>query len=112
MPPQQNISYAPHAPERQVRGKVVAGSDNSVYEIAPLSVVILNRGARDGLEVGHILGLYRSEGAVAVGDRMVALPEQQYGLILVYRVFNKLSYGFILSAKRQVNVNDVVKNPS
>ena len=112
MPPQQNISYAPHAPERQVRGKVIAGSDNSVYEIAPLSVVILNRGARDGLEVGHILGLYRSEGAVALGDRMVALPEQQYGLILVYRVFNKLSYGFVMSAKRQVNVNDVVKNPS
>jgi len=111
MPQQQAISYAPHAPQRQVRGKVIAGSDNSVYEIAPLSVVLLNRGIRDGIEVGHILGLYRSEGSVALGERMVPLPEQQYGLILVFRVFNKMSYGFVMSAKRQVNVNDIVRNP-
>jgi hypothetical protein len=111
MPPQQSMAYAPHAPEKQVRGKVVAGSDNSVYEIAPLSVVILNRGARDGIEVGHVLGLFRSEGTVTLGDRNVPLPEQQYGVLLVFRVFNKLSYGFVMNAKRQVNVNDIVKNP-
>ncbi len=111
MPPQQSMPYAPHAPERQVRGKVIAGSDNSVYEIAPLSVVILNRGEREGVEVGHVLGLYRSEGTVALGDRTVPLPEQKYGLVLVFRVFNKLSYGFVMSAKRQVNVGDIVKNP-
>jgi hypothetical protein len=111
MPPQRNLAYAPHAPERQVRGKVVAGSDNSVYEIAPLSVVILNRGAREGIEVGHVLGLFRSEGSVPLGDRRVPLPEQQYGLVLVFRVFNKLSYGFVMNSKRQVNVNDIVKNP-
>jgi len=111
MPPQQSQAYAPHAPERQVRGKVVAGTDNSVYEIAPLSVVILNRGAREGLEVGHVLGLFRSEGTVALGDRSVPLPEQKYGLVLVFRVFNRLSYGFVMNAKRQVNVGDIVRNP-
>jgi len=111
MPPEQSMAYAPHAPEKQVRGKVVAGSDNSVFEIAPLSVVIVNRGARDGIEVGHVLGLYRSEGMVTLGDRKVPLPEQQYGVLLVFRVFNKLAYGFVMNAKRQVNVNDIVKNP-
>ena len=111
MPPQQSQPYAPHAPERQVRGKVMAGSDNSVSEIAPLSVVILNRGMRDGLEVGHVLGLFRSEGTVALSDRTVPLPEQRYGLVLLFRVFNKLSYGFVMNAKRQVNVGDIVKNP-
>ncbi len=111
MPQQQSVAYAPHAPERQIRGKVVAGSDNSVYEIAPLSVVILNRGTRDGVEVGHVLGLFRSEGTVALGDRTVPLPEQRYGVMLVFRVFNKLSYAFVMNAKRQVNVNDIFKNP-
>ena len=111
MPQQQSLPYAPHAPERQMRGKVVAGTDNSVYEIGPLSVVILNRGTRDGVEVGHVLGLFRSEGTVALGDRTVPLPEQQYGVVLVFRVFNKLSYAFVMNAKRQVNVNDIFKNP-
>lgn len=108
---EQISNYAPHAPEKQIRAKVVAGSDNSVSEIAPLSVVVLNRGARDGLEIGHVLGVYRSEGTVSLGDRKVQLPEQQYGLVMVFRVFNKLSYAFVMNSKRQVNVRDIVKNP-
>ena len=58
-----------------------------------------------------MLGLFRSEGSVTLGDRSVPLPEQKYGLMLVFRVFDKLSYGFVMNAKRQVNVGDIVKNP-
>ena len=58
------------------------------------SVVILNRGVRDGLEVGHVLGLYRSEGSIPLGDeKLIALPEQRYGLVLVFRTFEKMAYG-------------------
>jgi len=41
----------------------------------------------------------------------VPLPEQRYGVMLVFRVFNKMSYAFVMNAKRQVNVNDIFKNP-
>jgi len=111
IPPTQSAPYIPRAPEKNVRGKVIAGAENAVSEMAPLSVVILNRGSREGLEVGHVLGLYRSEGNVKLGDRVVALPEREYGWLLVFRVFNKMSYGLVMTATRQVNVNDIVKNP-
>ena len=111
IPALQSMPYVPRAPEKKVRGKVIAGTSTAVAEIGPLSVVIMNRGARDGLESGHVLGLYRSEGSVGVGDRMVPLPEQQFGLVLVFRVFNKMSYGLVMMAERPVNIEDTVKNP-
>lgn len=111
LPPVQYTAYVPRAPDQKVRGKVIAGSSTAVAEIAPYSIVILNRGARDGLETGHVLGLFRSEGKVAIGDRMVPLPEQGYGMVLVFRVFDKMSYGMVMTASHPVHIEDVVKNP-
>jgi hypothetical protein len=74
--------------------------------------VILNRGSRNGLEPGHVLGLYRSERPVPVTqERQIRLPEQRYGLLLVFRVFDRISYGLVLTAQRPVNVLDTVRNP-
>lgn len=111
IPALQSLPYVPRAPEKKVRGKVIAGTNTAVAEIGPLSVVVMNRGARDGLESGHVLGLFRSEGTVALGDQMVPLPEQRYGLVLVFRVFNKMSYGLVMTAKRPVHIQDIIRNP-
>jgi len=111
-PPLQSTPYIPRAPERSVRGRVIAGADNTVFEMGTYSVLIMNRGARDGLEVGHVLGLYRSEGSIPLGDnKSLPLPEQRYGLVLVFRVFNKMSYGLVMASRRPVNVFDTVRNP-
>jgi hypothetical protein len=111
-PPLQSTPYIPRAPERSVRGRVIAGADNTVFEMGTYSVLIMNRGARDGLEVGHVLGLYRSEGSIPMGDnKSMPLPEQRYGLVLVFRVFNKMSYGLVMASRRPVNVLDTVRNP-
>jgi nucleoid-associated protein YgaU len=105
-------SFMPRAPERQIQGKVIAGTDGTVSEIGPLSVVILNRGLRNGLEPGHVLGLYHSEDPVPVTqDRRIMLPEQRYGLLMVFRVFDRIAYGLVLTAQRPVNILDVVRNP-
>jgi hypothetical protein len=111
-PPVFTVPYVPHAPEQKVRGRIIAGSDNAVEEMGTYSVIIMNRGARNGLEVGHVLGLYRSEGSIPMGNNKVqALPEQQYGLVLVFRVFDKMSYGVVMSSRRPVHVMDTVANP-
>ncbi|HZP88133.1 MAG TPA: LysM peptidoglycan-binding domain-containing protein [Burkholderiales bacterium] len=111
-PPLLNAPYVPRAPDRKVHGRVIAGSDNAVVEMGTYSVIIANKGARDGLEVGHVLGLYRSEGTVPLGNnRVEALPEQRYGLMLVFRVFEKMSYGLVVSSRRPVHVLDTVANP-
>lgn len=111
-PPLQSAPYVPHAPSRPVEGRVIAGSDGTVSEMGTYSVVILNRGARDGLEVGHVLGLYRSEGTIAVSaTESLPLPEQRYGLVMVFRVFERMAYGLVMISNRPVNVLDTFRNP-
>lgn len=111
-PPLQSAPYIPRAPAKPVNGLVIAGSDDTVSEMGTYSVVIINRGARDGLETGHVLGLYHSEGVIPTGDaRGLQLPDQQYGLILVFRVFDKMSYGLVMVARRPVHVLDSVRHP-
>ena len=111
-PPLQSTPYVPHAPSRPVEGRVIAGSDDTVSEMGTYSVVILNRGARDGLEIGNVLGLYRSEGKIALSaTETLALPEQRYGLLMVFRVFERMSYGLVMTSNRPVNVLDTFRNP-
>jgi hypothetical protein len=111
-PPVQSAPYVPHAPSRPIVGRVIAGSDGTVSEMGTYSVVILNRGARDGLEVGNVLGLYRSEGKLPVSaTRFLQLPEQRYGLLMVFRVFERMSYGLVMTSSRPVNVLDTFRNP-
>ncbi len=111
--PTSAIPFVPRAPSKPIKGKVVAGSDGAVAEIPSLSVVVLNRGGRDGLEVGHVLGLFHSEGVVRAANsgRTLRLPEERYGVAMVFRVFPRMSYALILGTTRPVHVNDIVHNP-
>lgn len=39
------------------------------------------------------------------------LPAERYGLLMVFRVFERASYAMIMNADRQVNVLDIATNP-
>ena len=108
------LPYAPRAPSKKIRGKVIAGASDTLSEFGPLAMVILNRGARDGLETGQVLGVFRNLGKVApglVGGESLPMPLQEYGLLMVYRVFNKVSFALVMNATEPVNVRDIVANP-
>ncbi|MBM3394045.1 MAG: LysM peptidoglycan-binding domain-containing protein [Betaproteobacteria bacterium] len=111
--PTSAVPFVPRSPNKAVRGKVVAGSDSSVGEIPPLSAIVINRGGRDGAEVGHVLGLFRTEGLVRAGStgRLIALPEQRYGVAMIFRVFPRMSYALVLSASSPVHIDDIAQNP-
>ena len=40
-----------------------------------------------------------------------ALPDERYGLLMVFRVFDRASYALIMNADRQVHVLDIATNP-
>ena len=42
---------------------------------------------------------------------VVTLPAERYGLLLVFRVFDRASYALVMNASRPVNVLDIVTNP-
>lgn len=117
-------NYAPHAPKAQVMGRVISiyGGVGTVGEGSRNSVVALNRGRADGLEVGHVLALLRlgsvigqkrdlSGHAVVNEYAGMKVPDERYGLVFVFRVFDRVSYALVMNVSRPVNALDVVQTP-
>jgi hypothetical protein len=113
-------NYAPHAPTKQVRGRVMSlyGGVNRVGEAGRHSIVTINRGRSDGLEAGHVLALLSSNQTArdvtkkrSDPDAMIKLPEERYGLVFIFRVFERVSYALVMDAKLPVTLADVVQTP-
>ena len=146
------FSYVPRAPWRPVRGRVMSTYGN-LGETGPQGIVALSKGSQDGLEVGHVLAIYRSQSTLAFGPRMAPLygtqgltmnesprayysedlptrdaplyqrgrriteadaaklPDERFGLVMIFRTFDRAAFGLVMQATRPVAVNDVVTNP-
>lgn len=105
-------NYAPHAPEKAVKGRVMSAY-GGVAEMGQNSILTINRGKRDGLEPGHVLAISRAGDAAYIsrkesGER---LPDERYGLAFVFRTFDRVSYALVMQSTRQVNILDTVQNP-
>ncbi|MGB7534814.1 MAG: LysM domain-containing protein [Azonexus sp.] len=114
-PPVNIISYVPHRPDNQVAARVMT-IYGGVSEGGRASIVSLNRGKNDGLEVGHVLALFRNRIASAIDqDTMrrvdTPIPEERYALVFVFRVFNGVSYALVLESSKPVTVGDYARNP-
>ena len=51
-------NYVPHAPDKPIRGTIMTVQEG-VSEFGQFQIITINRGARDGVEVGHVLASYR-----------------------------------------------------
>jgi hypothetical protein len=104
------LNYAPHAPETFVRARVISAY-GGVEETGRNSIIALSRGSRDGVEVGHVMALYRHGGTVESDKKKIKLPDERYGLAFVFRVFDRVAYALVLDVKRPVQMNDVAQTP-
>ena len=51
-------SYIPRAPDKPIKGSIMS-VDGGVSELGQYQIITINRGGRDGVEVGHVLASYR-----------------------------------------------------
>ena len=95
---------------------------DSRREAGPLQIVSINRGTNDKVEVGHVLALYRSAkikfersaGSYYMGGPKpedIELPDERYGLVFVFRTFERVSYGLIVQAQRTAVPGDLARTP-
>lgn len=106
------FSFIPRAPKAEIKGSIVAVVDG-VTQIGQYQVVVLNRGLQDDLEPGHVLAVYQQGKRVPdpVGWGSVRLPDEEAGHLMVFRVFDHLSYALVMDATRPMHVADKVTNP-
>ena len=117
------LDFIPSSPKVKVNGRIMAVSDG-VTVIGQYQVVVINRGARDGLAPGNVLGVFEVGGYVRdtvdkgylggmsrLGAKNVRLPDERTGTFMVFKTFDQISYGLIMEAKDIIRVQDMVENP-
>jgi hypothetical protein len=104
--------FEPSSPDADISGLII-GVEKGVSQIGKLDVVFLNRGEREGLQIGNVLAIYKTGEVVAdrvKGDK-VALPDERAGLLMIFRTFEKMSFALVLETDRPLAVGDKVRNP-
>ncbi|MCX8018295.1 MAG: LysM peptidoglycan-binding domain-containing protein [Rhodocyclaceae bacterium] len=108
-------NYMPHPPAKDISGRILT-IYGGVGEGGAHSIVTLNRGKNDGVEMGHVFALHRA-GATVVNrfedDRPQThvLPDERYGLAFVFRVFDRVSYALVMESARSVLPGDRFSKP-
>ncbi|MEP5765911.1 MAG: LysM domain-containing protein [Halieaceae bacterium] len=105
-------SFQPRAPEKHISGVMLA-VDSGVTQIGTLDIVAINLGTRDGAEEGHVLAIYRTGEVVRdeIMNENVQIPDVRAGLLMIFRTFEKMSYGIVLKSNRPLEVMDRVTSP-
>jgi len=116
------LNFFPKAPDIDVDGRIISVVDG-VSLIGQYQVVVLNRGARNGLAPGDVLTVFqdgetiRDRYAGGLGNRvrggeLVKLPDETAGTIMVFKVYDRIGYALVMEATSDIHVLDAVRNPS
>jgi len=109
------VNFQPRSPKQEVEGRIISVL-NGVSQIGQYNVVVLNKGARDGLEPGHVLAILQGgheiRDTVQGHGAMVRLPLEQAGHLMVFRTFQKVSFALVMDATKPLHVLDWVRPPS
>jgi hypothetical protein len=116
----------PHAMSPIPDGMEVIALTQTSYGSGHYQLVAINAGKNQGVETGHVFSAFRAglrirdevkypigsweEQKTLNGDK-VTLPDQFSAHILVFRVFDEVSYAMIMDGDRPVREHDILKHP-
>jgi len=116
----------PHAMSPVPDGMEVIALTQTRYGSGHYQIIAINAGNNQGVEVGHVFSAFRPGKTIQdevkyptgswadqknlKGDK-VTLPDQFSAHILVFRVFDEVSYAMIMDGDRPVRERDILKHP-
>ncbi|SDC17080.1 LysM peptidoglycan-binding domain-containing protein [Acinetobacter boissieri] len=84
----------------------------AVSNAAKHSVVTIDQGSAQGVEVGQVFDI--TQNAVTYSDldkRVVQLPTEKVGQLMIFRTFNQVSYGYILESRIPIQLGAKIQAP-
>lgn len=123
------LNFFPKAPDTDIEGRIMSVVDG-VSLIGQYHVVVINRGARNGLAPGDVLTVFQSGETVRdrfgsrsvlggdsgfmpnFGGEKVKLPDEQAGTVMIFKVYDRIGYGLVMEATSDIHVHDAVRSPN
>jgi hypothetical protein len=113
--------YYPHAPPSVPRNARVIAFADAMDAAGSRQVVALSIGAKDGVDNGQTFALFQPGETIhddvassswnrGAGER-VTLPEEFVGHVMVFRTFDRVSYGLVMDGLRPVHRGDRLAVP-
>jgi len=118
--------YVPHAPAHVPDNMRVIAFTDALNAVGPRQVIALSRGTEDGIENGQTFSVYHdgeevldetdyTEGSAKKffhpNDARVNLPPEFVGHVMVFRTFQRVSYGLIMDGVKPVHIGDFLFDP-
>ncbi|HEX4152881.1 MAG TPA: LysM peptidoglycan-binding domain-containing protein [Steroidobacteraceae bacterium] len=117
------LDFIPSSPKVPIKGSIMAVSDG-VTVIGQYEVVVINRGARDGLVPGNVLAVYSFQPDVydnskkgfvhptaTMFAKKVRIPDERTGTFMVFKTFERMSFGLVMEATDVIHVDDHIQTP-
>lgn len=131
VPRETIVNFVPRAPDQELQGRIISSYRNA-SEMGRGSIVTLDLGREQGLQVGHVLAIYKTVPPIVdprpdqstpfmlrfldqtttfLPKKQLAVPDERSGLLFVFRVFERVSYAILLNTTDPVVVGDAVRRP-
>ncbi|PJE79418.1 hypothetical protein CI610_01612 [invertebrate metagenome] len=106
-------AFFPKRLKKPLNGKIAA-TLNGAKTTGLYGNIIINRGERDGLRQGDLLIINKKhqKQSMSQDKPSIRLPAEKVGFVMVYRPFQRASFGLVLSAYDEIKVGDYINlNP-
>jgi hypothetical protein len=100
--------FLPQPAPAELQGHIIAVLDDFT-RIGQYDCVVLDRGARQGVEIAQVFAVY--DGGEVRDGGAYSVPDSQVGIILVFRVFARVSVGLVMRAHQALRVGQRVAAP-
>jgi LysM repeat protein len=107
------LNFFPRSPSSAIDGRIISVV-GGVTQIGQYMVVVLNRGSSNGLSVGDVLTVFQTGEEVddRFGGGTVRLPEEEAGTVMIFKTYDRISYGLVMEATQAIHIHDMVRNPT
>jgi hypothetical protein len=107
------LNFFPRSPSTTIDGRIISVV-GGVTQIGQYQVVVMNRGSGNGLSVGDVLTVFQA--GQVIDDRFrggkVKLPDEEAGTVMVFKTYDRISYGLVMEARDAIHIHDSIRNPT
>jgi len=99
--------------DKSVRGVVLSGTTETT-EMGKFDIVAVAIGSREQAEAGQVFKVMsqaRLKQDPTNPKETFVIPEEEIGLLILIRVFDKVSYAIVTDASRSINGGDTILHP-